>query len=371
MNKNYNYIIVGQGIAGTVLAQTLLNDGKTVLLIDEGLEYSASVIAAGLYNPVVFKRLVKSWMADELIPYMDAFYVETEKLLNERFYYKKEIVKLFADVTEKEFWLKKSKEEVGTYLSQTMDLDFLNNCVENPFGAAEVTAAGNLNMAIFLKAFRTYFLKKEFLLQEKFEYGDLSISEKGVSYHNMDAEKIIFCEGHQTTANPYFNWLPFKLTKGELITIQLKKEHSIPADKVINKGVFILPLGNNTYKVGATYEWTDLTIHPTEKGKSELIDKLKKVIRVPFDIIDHQAGIRPTVLDRRPLIGLHPVHACIGIFNGMGTKGVMLAPYFAKQFNQFLKGRENLSDEVNCLRFIKGQLFDKGDQLKSKSSSES
>jgi len=360
MNKHYNYIIVGQGIAGTVLAQTFLKEGKSVLLIDEGLEQAASTIAAGLYNPVVFKRLVKSWMADELIPFMDRFYVEAEQLVQAQFYHKKKIVKLFADVAEREFWLKKSDEEVGAYLSQPMDLHFLNEYVENPIGAAEVKAAGNLDMNVFLKAFRSYFLKKDCLLQQKFECGDLSISVNSVSYRNMDADKIIFCEGHQATANPYFNWLPFKLTKGELITIQLKKEHAIPLDKVINKGVFILPIGNNTYKVGATYEWSDLSIHPTEKGKSELIDKLKKVIHVPFDIVEHQAGIRPTVLDRRPLIGLHPVHASVGIFNGMGTKGVMLAPYFANQFSLFLNGRAHLLDEVNCLRFIKGRLFDKG-----------
>jgi len=365
MNKSYNYIIVGQGIAGTVLGLTLLKEGKSVLLIDEGLEHATSTIAAGLYNPVVFKRLVKSWMADELIPFMDTFYTEAEQLVQEQFYHKKQIVKLFADAAEREFWLKKSNEEVGNYLNQPVDLDFLGDCIENPYGAAEVKAAGNLNMAVFLKAFRSYFAQKECLLEKKFEYDDLSVSENAVSYQNIDAQKIIFCEGHQATNNPYFNWLPFKLTKGELITIQLKSEHVIPIDKVINKGVFILPLGNDTYKVGATYEWVDLTVQPTEKGKVALIDKLKKVIRVPFDIIEHQAGIRPTVLDRRPLIGLHPIHSTIGIFNGMGTKGVMLAPYFAKQFSLFLNGRAGLPDEVNCKRFIKGQLFDKGNQIES------
>ena len=365
MNKRYDYIIVGQGIAGTILAHTLLKEGKTVLIIDEGLEHAASTIAAGLYNPVVFKRLVKSWMADELIPFMDAFYQDTEQLLQTKFYHKKQIVKLFADNTEKEFWLKKSKEEAGNYLSPKITPDFLKDSIENPYGSAEVNAAGNLDMRVFLTAFRNYFLQKGCLLQQKFEYGDLSVSENSVTYCNTDAHKIIFCEGYQTINNPYFNWLPFKLTKGELITIQLKDGYSIPADKVINKGVFILPVGDNSYKVGATYEWTDLTIHPTDKGKSELIDKLKKVIRIPFDIIDHQAGIRPTVLDRRPLIGLHPSHPAIGIFNGMGTKGVMLAPYFAKQFSMFLDGRGNVPDEVNCLRFIKGRLFDKGVGIKS------
>ncbi len=353
MNKKYNYIIVGQGIAGTVLAHTLLAEGKSVLIIDEGMEHSTSAIAAGLYNPVVFKRLVKSWMADELIPFMDVFYKEAEQLLGKPFYFKKQIVKLFADEAEKAFWLKKSEEEVGTYLDKKIDNHFLKDLIDNPYGAAEVKAAGNLDTRLFLNASRAYFLKKECLLKDKFEYGDLSILEKGVSYRNNDAETIIFCEGHKTTTNPYFKWLPFKLTKGELITIKLNGDAVIPVDKVINKGVFILPLGNNIYKVGATYEWQDLSEQPTEKGKLYLIEKLQKVIQAPFDIISHEAGVRPTVEDRRPLIGLHPQHTSIGIFNGMGTKGVMLAPYFAKQFSRFLDKKTGLSGEIDCNRFLK------------------
>jgi glycine oxidase len=356
MNKKFNYIIVGQGLAGTVLAHTLLKEGKSVLIIDEGMEHAASAIAAGLYNPVVFKRLVKSWLADELIPCMDVFYKDAEQLLNKQFYFKKQIVKLFADEAEKAFWLKKAQEEVGSYLSKTTEPYFLNEWIDNPYGSAEVTAAGNLDTRIFLNAFRNYFIQKDCILQDKFEYADLAILEKGVRYRNFDADKLIFCEGHKTTLNPYFKWLPFKLTKGEVIIIKLTGETSIPTEKVINKGVFILPLGNNTYKVGATYEWQDLSEQPTEKGRLYLIEKLQKVIHVPFEIIGHEAGIRPTVLDRRPLIGLHPEHASIAIFNGMGTKGVMLAPYFAQQFSSFLDNKLALSDEVNCSRYLSGRL---------------
>ena len=170
MNKKYRYIIVGQGIAGTVLSQTLLAEGESVLLIDEGLEHATSVIAAGLYNPVVFKRLVKSWMADELIPYMDAFYTAAEQLLNEHFYHKKKIVKLFADTAEKEFWIKKSQEAVGKYISKPTAAVFLNALVESPFGSAEVTQAGSLDMRRFLEVFRNYFLKQSCLLEEKFDF---------------------------------------------------------------------------------------------------------------------------------------------------------------------------------------------------------
>jgi glycine/D-amino acid oxidase-like deaminating enzyme len=349
--KQADYIIVGQGLAGTILAQTLIKKGRSVIVIDDMELSKASKVAAGLYNPVVFKRLVKSWMADDLIPFMEEFYLSCEKEQKVKFYHAKQIVKLFTDENEKDFWLKKSNEEVGKYLSKTIQGHFLTDVVFSPMGAAEVIHAGNLDTIKFLNSFREYFKTNEMLLEEKFEYNQLKISEDSVSYMDLMAKKIIFCEGYKALENPFFNWLPFKLTKGEVLTIRLEPGKGIPIDKVINKGVFILPLGENLYKVGATYEWSDLTEIPTEKGRSELIEKLKKVLKVPFDIVDHQAGIRPTVNDRRPMLGLHPEHPALAVFNGMGTKGVMLAPFFADHFVKFLEENVPLNGEVSIERF--------------------
>jgi glycine/D-amino acid oxidase-like deaminating enzyme len=346
-----NYIIVGQGLAGTILAQTLLKLGKSVIVIDEPSLSKASKIAAGLYNPVVFKRLVKSWMADELVPCMDYFYRDAEQLLGIQFYFKKQIVRLFAEEQEKILWLKKTDESVGKYLSKNIENYFLNDIIHNPLGAANVIDAGNLDTRLFLEKFRNYFKTNNLLLEEIFDYTQLQISENYVSYKNYTADKIIFCEGYKTTENPYFKWLPFKLTKGETITIKILGEQQIDFEKVINKSVFILPIGNGMYKVGATYQWNELNENITEKGLAEMVDKLQKVLKVPFEIIDHQASIRPTVNDRRPLIGLHPQHPVIGVFNGLGTKGVMLAPYFAKHFVAFLELNLPLDKEVDIKRF--------------------
>jgi glycine oxidase len=349
--KKVDYIIVGQGLAGSILARTLLLKGQSIVVVDDKDLSKASRVAAGLYNPVVFKRLVKSWMADELIPVMEQFYFDSEKLLNARFYYRKQIVKLFAEENEKDFWLKKTTQEVGKYLSKEIHNDLLNDIVFNPLGASEVILAGNLDTQKFLSSFRDYFKMNGCLLEEKFEYAKLDLMEDQVRYGDYLAKKVIFCEGYKAVENPFFNWLPFKLTKGEILTIKLRGI-SIPEEKVINKGVFILPLGNNKYKVGATYEWNDLSENPTEKGKTEIIEKLQKILKVPFEVIDHEAGIRPTVNDRRPMLGTHPQHPAIAIFNGMGTKGVMLAPFFANELATFLIEGTSIDKEVDIRRFL-------------------
>ncbi len=354
VKKNFDYIIVGQGIAGTIMAFTLLKNQKTVLVIDEDKPITASKIAAGLYNPIVFKRIVKSWMADDLIPFMDKFYHESEDLLNSKFYHKKQIVKLFADESEKELWIKKSKDDVGKYLNTSFDSASIDEFIDNPFGAALVEQAGNLDTSLFLNDSRNYFNQQENLLEEIFDFDSLIVHDETIEYKNIVAKKIIFCDGYKATENKYFNWLPFKLTKGEILTISIPslKNKTDFFEKVINKGCFVLPIGNNLFKVGATYEWNDLSESPTEKGKLELIEKTKKVITVPIEIVEHKAGVRPTVSDRRPLLGLHPEFPSIAIFNGLGTKGVMLAPYFANHFFDFLENKNSLQLDVDIKRFL-------------------
>lgn len=354
MEKTVDYIIVGQGLAGTVLAHTLLQKNRSVLVIDNPSFASASKVAAGLYNPVVFKRLVKSWMAEELLAYMDWFYPKMENLLNEKFYFKRQIVKPFSEEHEKVLWGKKINEEVGKYLGKAIQNNFLIDKINNPLGAAEVTAAGNIDPVLFIDQSRKFFKANSSLAEELFQADALILDDDEIKYKTWSAKKIIFCEGHRTIDNPWFKWLSFKLTKGEVLTVKIPGLLSDEQkEKVINKGVFVLPIGDEIFKVGATYEWNDLSEIPTEKGKAFLIDALSKVLKINFEVLNHQAGIRPTVSDRRPLLGLHPKYKNMGVFNGLGTKGVMLAPYFANHLVEHLENNTELNGEVDIKRFYK------------------
>lgn len=340
-----DYLIIGQGIAGTLLTHELLKRGKKIAVVDNHHHSSSSMVAAGLFNPVVFKRFVKSWMADKLLPAADEAYTTLEKELNASFYHQKNIYKIFASADEKKLWEKK-REEIAYMLPAAGE--YLPDIINNLHGGGEVRGAGNLNIQLFLQLFRKFLDERNLLINEKMNCNELEIEKDKIVWKEIKASKIIFCEGHSATQNPFFNWLPFKLTKGELLTIEAQ---SLPADKIINKGAFLLPLHNSTFKAGATYEWDDLTETPTGKGKAELSEKIGLILKTPFCITGHTAGIRPTVNDRRPIIGLHPIHKNIAIFNGMGTKGVMLAPYFAKQLCRFLDGEEELHAEADIARF--------------------
>lgn len=339
-----DFIIVGQGIAGSVLALELIKRGKSIVVIDKPELSSSSRVAAGIWNPVVFKRLTKSWMIDELTPCLNEFYSSAEKTLNAKFLEERKIAKLFTEEQEINLWKKKVNEDMRDYLSE----EILEMHEPTSSKYAIVKQAGNLDTVVFLDATTQYLKTSESYLEEAFNHDELKINAKGVSYKHITAEEIIFCEGHLVKNNPHFNYIPFKPAKGDILTVSCKE---LNIDFILNKGMFIMPLGNHLFKCGATYNWQDLTDTPNPAGKEELIAKLKKMIPYEFEVIKHEAGVRPSVIDRRPVLGTHPTYSQLKIFNGLGTKAVMLAPFFAKQLCDYLIEGDGLNEEVNVARF--------------------
>jgi glycine/D-amino acid oxidase-like deaminating enzyme len=217
------------------------------------------------------------------------------------------------------------------------------------FGYGKLLNTGRIDTKSLLKDYRDYLSQRNLIRNESFQYSELKITENGVAYKGLIASKIVFCEGFGLKNNPYFNDLPMQEAKGELITIHAP---NLNIDFMIKSAVFVLPLGNNNYKVGATFNWKDKTQLPTEEGKNELLTKLKSVIDVPFEIVEHIAGIRPTVKDRRPLAGKHPKHQNLAILNGLGTRGVMIAPTVAKALYDYLENGIALDNEISIARFL-------------------
>lgn len=349
-NNTLDFVIIGQGIAGSVLSLSLIKGGYKILVIDSPNLSTSSKIAAGIWNPIVFKRLTKSWLADDLVPELQSFYGFWEKELNTTLIHQRSIIKAFTEEQEKNLWIKKSIEgnlflDKHTYEDLAIDETYAVKSY------SKVLHAGNLDVVNFIETTKNYLKKNQRYLEEEFDYNKLKVSEHQVNYNSISATNIIFCDGHLITKNPYFNWIPMKPAKGEVLTIcctSLKLNQDI-----FNKGFFIMPLGDHLYKVGATYEWEQLNDIPTQKGKEELLKKLNAVITSPYQIISHDAGVRPSVIDRRPIVGRHPEYKNLFIFNGLGTKAVMLAPYFAQQLVAYIKNATPIDDEVNPNRFRK------------------
>ncbi|KJF42337.1 NAD(P)/FAD-dependent oxidoreductase [Draconibacterium sediminis] len=345
--KRKEVLIVGQGLAGTLLAFELHVAGVDVCIVNNPQKSTATRVAAGMVNPLVFKRMTKSWMVDELLPVMKKRYRDLEELLGERFYFDLPMIKPLSE-QETELWQERKADEKFTPFIENICETSPVDQVLKSHAYGIVNGSGYLKTGLFLDAAKRFFQENELLIET--DYPTNQSSFENHIFQDIQFDKIVFCEGHYLKTHPLFDFVRLQPAKGEVLQIYAP---GLSENYIINRRVFVLPIGDHRFKVGSTYEWKDLTDHPTEEGKNSIVDRLKELIHVDFTIEQHWAGVRPTVIDRRPVIGKHPEFDHIYLFNGLGTKGVMLAPYFAKEMKKLLVDNQyQIHQEVNSDRFL-------------------
>lgn len=343
-----NYIIVGLGLAGLAFTKELEKNNKTYLVFEDNSQNS-SMVAGGVYNPVVLKRFTPVWNATEQLQIALPFYADLEIQFNKKYDYPLDIYRIFKSVEEQNNWFAACDNPV---LSNYMDTKLIKEKHEGVlanFGYGKLLNTGRINTKSLIEDYRNYLSHKKLIRNERFLYPELKITENGVKYKDIKASKIVFCEGFGLKNNPFFNELPMQEAKGELITINAP---NLNIDFMIKSAVFVLPLGKNLFKVGATFNWKDKTQLPTEEGKNELTANLETFMTFPYKIAEHVAGIRPTVKDRRPLAGKHPKYPNLAVLNGLGTRGVMIAPTLAKALYDCLENEIALDKEISIDRFL-------------------
>ena len=351
--KEKKVVVLGRGISGVVLIHRLLQEGYQVVSIDNEYMQSASRVAAGLWNPVTFKRLSKSWQADAFIPELYAFYLEVEKRIESKFFYDLPYLKMLHSMQEVNEWESRNGDEEFNGFFGTVDTEPVKG-LRTTEGTGKVYQTGYLDSEVFIDSSKNYFrsLDEVTVIDATLNQEQVSLTDEGVlvalNEKTIEADQLIFANGLGVLGFPYFNWLPFQAVKGEVLTIESPR---LKPDAIINKGFFVAPLGSHQYRVGATYSHAELNTVPTENGKEQLIEKLQSLLDVPFEVIGHRAGVRPAVKGRKPMIGEHPEHPQLLLFNGMGSKAVMMTPLLSKQFLGWMNGENELWDEVDVARF--------------------
>lgn len=342
------FLIVGSGIAGSILSDHLLKSGRTVTVIDKPDKSNSSRVAGGLYNPITGRKMVKTWNCDLLFDYLIPYYDGLEEELKSRFFIDKHIYRPFFNVEEQNEWMGRSSDDKYAPYIQEVCTKPTYDEVDDPFGGLLLKRSGYLDTATFLEACRDSLDQAGHLIQEEFLFDKLVLKEQGFEYDSRYYENIIFCDGRVALDNPFFSWLPFSMVKGELLFI---KTDVLP--RVIhNRGVFVIPMENGLMKCGSTYDHDNLDENPTKKKREELNTKVSKLMNFQYQIVDQKAGVRPASKDRKPFIGQHPEIINMWTFNGFGTKGVSLAPFYAQQFVSHLNNRAELDKEVNIKRYF-------------------
>lgn len=343
-----DFLIIGQGLAGTALAYLLLKEGKRVLLYDQPEHNKSSRIAAGLYNPVTGRKMVKTWMGEVIFPKIEPFYREMEAITGKKFLNSQKIYRPFLSVEEQNEWMGHSSEvQIQPFIDKLYTESRFEK-LRDPYGGVSLKQSGWLNVGELLDGMADFF--GESLREEEFLEEQLGWNAGFWNYGTIRSEFLIYCNGLGAMKSKFFSFLPFAPVKGEILEVK----QDFDPQCIVNRGVFRVPLENGNFRVGSTYTWHDLDEGPTDRARNELLEKLHELIRVPVtEVLEHKSGIRPATKDRKPFLGKHPEYENVYIFNGFGAKGVSLIPYFSYMMRDYLLDSKPIHKEVDITRYFK------------------
>lgn len=342
-----DFLLIGQGLAGTALGYRLMESGHSIKIIDQPSGNQSSRVAAGLFNPVTGRKMVKTWNADLLFPELHSFYKKLEGITQELFLVEQDIYRPFLSIEEQNEWMGHSAEEGFQIYLKEIYTESQHESLKDSFGGVLLKQSGWLKINVFLDAMQRYF--SENLIQDHFDENQLIKEGDHWIYQGIKYKSIIYCNGLGAMSSSFFNYLPFAPVKGEILEL---KQAFCP-DYIVNRGVFRVHLGEGIHRVGSTYTKHDLDQGPTDSAKAEILERLEALVNLPVEeIISHKTGIRPATRDRKPFLGKHPKEQSVYIFDGFGAKGVSLVPYFSKLMCGYLKGEDSLPKEVDIARYF-------------------
>lgn len=346
--KDVEYILVGLGIAGVAFCEQLKKHATSFVVIDSGIG-SSTAVSGGVFNPVVLKRFTKAWNATRHLEVAVPFYQHLAETLQVSFMEQKPVLRIFNTIEEQNDWfVAGDKNELAPYLSSEI-IPNENDAIKAGYGFGKVIESGRIFPEQLLENYREYLREKDQLVSETFQHEELNSTPDGLQYKDITAKKIVFCEGAAVVNNPFFP-TPFIIgNKGEYLIIHAP---ALQLEAILKGPLFVIPLGKDHYKVGATYSRDDYTHHPTSEAKHQLLTKLEKMITCPFDVIDQVAGVRPTTKDRKPLLGSLPDAPEKIFFNGLGTRGILMAPWLSELLYEFVEEGKPLPKEIDIKRFL-------------------
>jgi glycine/D-amino acid oxidase-like deaminating enzyme len=354
-----DFLIVGQGLAGTLLSYFLLKEKQNVMVVDKPMPGACSLIAAGTINPVTGRRIAKSWRHEELFPFARQTYRELEAMLGASLWQDRIIYRALHNTFEENEWERRSAyPEYAEYLAEIDSTHPFESLINPPHAWGKLHRCAQVDIPLLVQRWRQELISHNRYLEAQFDYEQLSFNETRAKYRDIIADRVVFCEGAAATMNPYFSHLPFKPTKGELLLVRIP---DAGFSQLIKHKLFIIPIrhhpldpsipADDLYWVGSSSRWEYQNPYPSGEQRKLLLNQLREVLQAPFEVVDHLAGIRPTVEDVRPLLGIHPEHQRLAVFNGLGTKGTSLGPYFAQQMAWVLMGLKQIEPDVDIGRF--------------------
>lgn len=342
--EDYKYIIVGQGLAGSLIALECHRRNIPFIVVDKIGLASASHKAAGIINPITGRKFVKTWLYESLEEDIALTYNAFAHLLGKQYLFERRIIRAIHTVKDQNNWdVRSLTPEAGPYMKSDPVMSDYDGVIHNKMAYGYVNGY-QLNISGLVTDFRAWLISQKKYKDEVFDFGALKISENIVQYKGIKAKGIIFCEGYKVIENPFFSELPFHPSKGEVLRVEIP---ALKTDDLLKDGIFVAPMMDELFWVGSNYNHGDLSEEVTAEGRKWLINHLEQIIKAEYTVKDHVTALRPSTKHRKPLIGTHPKFNNVHLFNGLGTKGSSLGPYFARQTMDFLENGTSLNREVD------------------------
>jgi glycine oxidase len=346
MYKDVDFLIIGQGLTGSLMAMHILAQGQRVMVMGDENNISSSQVAAGMYSPITPKRMTKGWMYDTLIGHALQVYQHLSAQLGANFIHPTDVYNCIATAKEaNDFASKMVDNQFAQHIFETHAYQHL---LHQPFGSFGIKHSGWLDIPMLTTTVKYHLIAQGAYIAQKVAKDEVQSTNVGVQYQHIRAKYAVWCNG-----SDMYNWPMWQHahrgTKGDTLTIRCG---GLPEQDILKKGIYLVPLGNQLYKVGATYVRNATDGTPQAEEKQQLIDKLHNMLALPFEVLKHEAAIRPTTPDRKPIVGAIPNHINQYILNGMGTKGVTYAPYFCRQLYMHIVNNHAIMPEVLATRFI-------------------
>jgi glycine/D-amino acid oxidase-like deaminating enzyme len=339
-----DFLIIGQGLAGSMLAFQLIARGQRVMVIDNDYQGSASQVAAGIINPITGHRLNLTDGFVDFYSRASILYLQLERTLDVSLIKQVEQVRLLKNPGQASYFAKRLEQDAYHDFLETNSASTVFKHAE--FGSAKIKQTSIVDTSKLLKATKQWLLEKKSYLDTCLDYRKLSFTDESVSYQDLCASRVIFCEGYQAINNPWLKELPFKLAKGEILTLEKPPQPDLTSSKMLSWGNWLIPYHENTTKLGSNYAWKDTDLAPSVAVKEKLLDSLEDQTGLKPTVLDHQVGIRPTTTDRHAFVGAISKQARAYCFNGFGSKGCLTIPAHTELLCNHLLNQASLPEEL-------------------------
>ena len=345
-------LVVGQGLAGTLVSHAALQRGWDCHVMDSG-QPSASSVAAGMFNPMSFRRIIEVWDARPHLDSMTATYRAFEADLGESFLHFLPILKQIPNAEYAEEWNRKALDSpwIEPVRSDAEVLQRFPDAVPSPgHGYGLVQGGGWLDLPRLIQAWRDRLME-----EGRFTAGQWSAAQAQKA--NDDGwDTIIDCRGCGAALDSTAGPLDIRANRGEILTVKPDGSGgaSLPDTHILNFGKWTLPTQSGSWRLGASYEWNRIDLDPTPETRDFLMASLRRAApnTATSMTVRHDVGLRPVSKDRRPAVGPHPTISSLHVFNGLGTRGVLIGPRWSHLLCDSLVGKAQLPDIVNPVRLL-------------------